>query len=161
MGRRQVVASANASLKGAFANLSLGFFRVRGLVKQTILLGFTLAAYNLDRVRSFRAKHRLDDNGHVIGRPKERRVRRSTATWTDVIEAGPGSTAHLDAANFRRNSRTSVWSALARAGPALSRSETRVRRAGRQPQTSVRPRPRHWTDHFHEQGVPPIGNTPT
>jgi len=52
MGRRQVVESANAPLKGAFANLSQSFFRVMGLVKQTILLGFTLAAYNLDRVRS-------------------------------------------------------------------------------------------------------------
>src|SRR5229473_8380313 len=49
MGRRQVVESANAPLKGAFANLSQSFFRVMGLVKQTILLGFTLAAYNLDR----------------------------------------------------------------------------------------------------------------
>jgi hypothetical protein len=49
MRRRQVVESANAPLKGAFANLSRSFFRVMGLVKQTILLGFTLAAYNLDR----------------------------------------------------------------------------------------------------------------
>ena len=91
MGRRQVVESANASLKGAFANLSRGFFRVMGLVKQTILLGFTLAAYNLDRVRSFRAKQGLDDNGQMVERPKQRRARRRTGTWTDVIEAGPAS----------------------------------------------------------------------
>jgi len=27
-----------------------------GLIKTTVLLGFTLAAYNLDRIRSFKAK---------------------------------------------------------------------------------------------------------
>jgi hypothetical protein len=52
MARRQVVESANSALKGAFADLSRGFFRVVGLVKTTVLLDFTLAAYNLDRVRS-------------------------------------------------------------------------------------------------------------
>src|SRR5207253_10059643 len=50
MARRQVVESANSALKGAFADLSRGFFRVMGLVKTTVLLGFTLAAYNLDRI---------------------------------------------------------------------------------------------------------------
>ena len=57
MGRRQVVESANAALKGAFADLGRGFLRVFGQTKMTVLLGFTLAAYNLDRIRSFRAKH--------------------------------------------------------------------------------------------------------
>ena len=56
MDRRQVVESVNAALKGGFADLSRGFFRVFGRTKITVLLGFTLAAYNLDRVRSFRAK---------------------------------------------------------------------------------------------------------
>lgn len=86
MGRRQVVESANAALKGAFADLGRGFIRVMGLVKQTVLLGFTLAAYNLDRVRSFKAKHRLDDSGHVVARPKQTRARRRTGTWSEVIE---------------------------------------------------------------------------
>jgi len=58
-------------------------------VKQTVLLGFTLAAYNLDRVRSFKAKHGLHDNAEILERPKQRRARRRTGTWTDVIEAGP------------------------------------------------------------------------
>ena len=89
MGRRQVVESANSSLKGAFANLARGFFRVMGLVKQTILLGFTLAAYNLDRVRAFKAKHGLDDNSQAVERPTRQRARRRTGTWTDVIDAGP------------------------------------------------------------------------
>jgi hypothetical protein len=35
--RRQVVESANSALKGAFANLNRGFFRVMGLVKTTVL----------------------------------------------------------------------------------------------------------------------------
>ncbi|MGH2717798.1 MAG: hypothetical protein ACRDJU_04380 [Actinomycetota bacterium] len=38
MGRRQVVESANSALKGAFTNLSRGFFQVMGIVKQTVLL---------------------------------------------------------------------------------------------------------------------------
>ena len=63
MGRRQVVESVNAALKGAFVDLARGFFRVFGRVKMSVLLGFTLAAYNLDRVRSFRAKHGLEEDG--------------------------------------------------------------------------------------------------
>jgi hypothetical protein len=89
MARRQVVESANSALKGAFADLSRGFFRVMGLVKTTVLLAFTLAAYNLDRIRSFRAKHRLDDDGQVVERPKRRRARRRSGTWTEITESGP------------------------------------------------------------------------
>jgi hypothetical protein len=58
MGRRQVVESVNAALKGTFADLSRGFFRVFGQTKMTVLLGFTVAGYNLDRIRSYRAKQR-------------------------------------------------------------------------------------------------------
>ena len=50
-------------MKGAFVDLARGFFRVLGQVKMTVLLGFTLAAYNLDRVRSFRSKHNLETDG--------------------------------------------------------------------------------------------------
>ena len=57
--RRQVVESANSALKGAFADLSRGFFQVMGLIKTTVLLGFTLAAYNLDRVRSNKGQARV------------------------------------------------------------------------------------------------------
>jgi hypothetical protein len=87
MARRQVVESANSALKGAFADLSRGFFRVMGVVKTTVLLGFTLAAYNLDRVRSFRAKHGLDDSGQVVESPKQRRARRRSGTWTEIVES--------------------------------------------------------------------------
>ena len=55
MYRRQAVESVNAALQGSFANLARGFVRVFGVVKITMLLGFTVAAFNLDRVRSFRA----------------------------------------------------------------------------------------------------------
>ena len=89
MGRRQVVESANSALKGAFADLSRGFFRFMGLVKMTALIGFTLAAYNLDRIRSFKVKHRLDDTGQVVERPRQRRARRRSGTWTEVVEGGP------------------------------------------------------------------------
>jgi hypothetical protein len=93
MGRRQVVESVNAALKGAFADLGRGFLRVMGQTKMTILLGFTLAAFNLDRIRSFRAKHHIDEQGRPTGdKPKQTRARRRTGTWTDVIdgEAPPG-----------------------------------------------------------------------
>jgi hypothetical protein len=50
------------------------------------LLGFTLAAYNLDRIRSFKAKHGLDDSGQVVAKPQQQRARRRTGTWTEVIE---------------------------------------------------------------------------
>ena len=43
MGRRQVVESVNAALKGVFAHLGRGFMRVMGLTKMTVMLGFTLA----------------------------------------------------------------------------------------------------------------------
>jgi hypothetical protein len=88
MGRRQVVESVNAALKGSFVDLARGFFRVFGQVKMTVLLGFTVAAYNLDRVRSFRAKHNLEDDGpisHVPDGPISRSKRR-TGTWVEVIE---------------------------------------------------------------------------
>ena len=77
MYRRQVVESANAALKGSFADLSRGFFRVFGRTKISVLLGFTLAAYNLDRVRSFRAKQAEDEA------PPRRRAKRRLGTWSD------------------------------------------------------------------------------
>src|SRR2546421_4307216 len=98
MARRQVVESASSALKGAFADLSRGFFRVMGLVKPTVLLGFTLAAYNLDRVRSFRAKHGLDDSAQVVESPKQRRARRRSGTW--------GTSSSPDPLPRRRRTRT-------------------------------------------------------
>ena len=86
MGRRQVVESVNAALKGAFTDLGRGFMRVMGVTKMTVMLGFTLAAYNLDRIRSFRAKHALDETGQPTAKPKQTRARRRTGTWADVID---------------------------------------------------------------------------
>jgi hypothetical protein len=54
MGRRQVVESVNAALKGVFTDLGRGFIRVMGVTKMTVMLGFTIAAYNLDRIRESR-----------------------------------------------------------------------------------------------------------
>jgi hypothetical protein len=86
MGRRQAVESVNAALKGAFTDLARGFVRVMGLTKMTVMLGFTLAAFNLDRIRSFRAKHRLDERGRPTHKPKHTRAKRRTATWSAVID---------------------------------------------------------------------------
>ena len=81
MGRRQVVESANSALKGAFVDLGRGFFRVFGQVKMTVLLGFTVAGFNLDRIRSFRAKQAERD-----GEPRLRAKRR-LGTWGDFASA--------------------------------------------------------------------------
>jgi hypothetical protein len=80
MGRRQVVESVNAALKGTFADLSRGFFRVFGQTKMTILLGFTVAGYNLDRIRSYRAKKRAQQEAKPT-QPKRRR-----GTWQEIVE---------------------------------------------------------------------------
>jgi hypothetical protein len=86
MGRRQVVESANAALKGTFADLNRGFFRVFGQTKMTILLGFTIAGYNLDRIRSYRAKKRAEAEAKPT-QPKRRR-----GTWKDVVEPPAAAT---------------------------------------------------------------------
>jgi hypothetical protein len=86
MGRRQVVESVNAALKGAFTDPGRGFMRVMGLTKMTVMLGFTLASFNLDRVRSFRAKHHLDEIGQPANKPKQTRAKRRTGTWAEIIE---------------------------------------------------------------------------
>ena len=55
-GLREEVRLESSHDLGGFADLSRGFFRVFGRVKMTVRLEFTVAAYNLDRIRSFRAK---------------------------------------------------------------------------------------------------------
>ena len=87
MGRRQVVESANAALKGAFADLSRGFIRVFGKTKMTVLLGFTIAGYNLDRIRSFRSKQRALADKQAV-RPKRR-----SGTWRDLGASAPADAA--------------------------------------------------------------------
>jgi hypothetical protein len=98
-----VAESVNAALKGAFVSLSRGFFRVMGQTKATVLLGFTLvlgftlAGFNLDRVSSFLAKHRLGGRHGSIEDSSARRYRskRRRGTWTDLLanerdRASPG-----------------------------------------------------------------------
>jgi hypothetical protein len=88
MGRRQVAESVNAALKGAFVDLARSFFRVFGQVKMTVLLGFTVAAYNLDRVRAFRAKHDLEADGSpaLTSTRPTRRAKRRSGTWAQLVE---------------------------------------------------------------------------
>jgi hypothetical protein len=83
MGRRQIVESVNSALKGAFVDLSRGFFRVFGRTKMTVLLAFTVAAFNLDRIRSFRAKFASE-----VAKPTTR-ARRRRGTWRDLVEVPP------------------------------------------------------------------------
>ena len=55
-----------------------------------MLLGFTLAAFNLDRIRSFRAKHALDEAGRPTDKPMQRRTKRRVGTWAEGIEPTTG-----------------------------------------------------------------------
>jgi len=80
MNRRQVVESANAALKGSFVDCARGFFRVFGRVKISVLLGFTVAAYNLDRIRSFRA------NQDALANAPKHKAKRRRGTWAQAGE---------------------------------------------------------------------------
>ena len=86
MGRRQVAESANAALKGGFVDIGRKFFRVFGLAKLTVLLAFTVASFNLDRVRSFLAKHAEDG---VAAQTAGTRRKRRTGTWAELLPDQP------------------------------------------------------------------------
>ncbi len=78
MNRRMAVESVNAAIKGGFVNVSRGFVRVFGLTKITALVAFTLAAVNVDRVRSHEAKL-------AEIKPSPTRPRRRKGTWQTLI----------------------------------------------------------------------------
>jgi hypothetical protein len=63
--------------------LSRGFFRVFGRVKIAVLLGFSIAAYNVDRIRSFRAKQT------ELDRAPRTRAKRRQGIW-DCVAALDG-----------------------------------------------------------------------
>jgi hypothetical protein len=56
---------------------------VFGRTKISVLLGFTIAAYSLDRIRSFRAKQAEDEGAPV------QRVKRREGIWDDCITTDP------------------------------------------------------------------------
>ena len=78
--RRQLVESAKSAPKEAFADLSRGSSASWASSRRRAPLGFTLAAYNLDRIGSFKAKHGVDDDSQVAERPKHGRARRYSGT---------------------------------------------------------------------------------
>lgn len=79
MNRRQVVESANAGVQGGFFDVAHGFVRVFGIVKVSFFLSFSLAAYNLDRIRSFRAAKA--ERGAAPRRARKRR----RGTWAELL----------------------------------------------------------------------------
>lgn len=80
MNRRMAVESVNSALKGGYVDTSRGFFRLFGLAKITVLLAFTIAAVNLDRIRSHEAKQEAEE------RQQTRRPRRA-GTWGHLLAA--------------------------------------------------------------------------
>ena len=81
MNRRMAVESVNSALKGGYADTSRGYFRLFGITKITVLLAFTIAAVNLDRIRSHEAKQDALDES-----PATRRKRRP-GTWRHLLTA--------------------------------------------------------------------------
>ena len=80
--RRDAVEGVNGALKGTFVNIGQKFFKVFGLVKIKVLLAFTLAAYNLETIRSFLARKVVV--AEEAKKPRRRKKRREE-TWRDVI----------------------------------------------------------------------------
>jgi hypothetical protein len=83
MDRRRAVESVNSALKGGFAHIGRKFFRVFGLTKITVLLAFTIAAFNLQRARSFHAKQAAS------ARRAKARPKRRVGTWSDLLDNRP------------------------------------------------------------------------
>jgi hypothetical protein len=96
MNRRTVVESANAALKGCFTDLFRGYMRVFGVTKINLLLGFTIAAYNLDPVANYLRKR-------VPAAQKPTRRKRRLGTWStllDPVVVASDDTDHLARGNF-------------------------------------------------------------
>jgi hypothetical protein len=81
--RRQGVENAIGALKGGFTNIARKFARVFRLVKVTMLFAFSVAGYNVECARSFRAKH--PEPAVKQGRQQTRRRKRRRRTWTDIL----------------------------------------------------------------------------
>jgi hypothetical protein len=75
-------------LKDTFVNLGQKFFKVFGLIKIKMLLAFTLAAYNLEAIRSFLA--RMAVTAEAAKKPRTRK-KRLEQTWRDVVASRPES----------------------------------------------------------------------
>ena len=105
MYRRQVVESVNAALKGAFAISPEGSSGCSAGRRSPCCLGFTIAAYNLDRVRSFRAKKAEEE-----AKPR-RRAKRRQGTWAHCISTD---------ADRRADERRGTTGLVVRARPARS-----------------------------------------
>ena len=71
-----------------FVNIGQKFFKVFGLVKIKVLLTFTLAAYNLETIRSFLARQAVVAEEAKTPR---RRSKRRKQTWRDVVAVRPSS----------------------------------------------------------------------
>jgi hypothetical protein len=86
--RRDAVGGVNGVLKGTFVDIGQKFFKVLGLVKIKVLLAFTIAAYNLETIRSFNASAAATE---AAGRKKRTRAKRRGGTWGDILGVVPTS----------------------------------------------------------------------
>jgi len=91
MGRRQIVETMNAQLKGGFVDLEKGQFRVFGTDKIEFLLGFTIAALNVRTVRMWRARLAAESLNAAKPRPRARRRRGTYGQVLALTQAGSPS----------------------------------------------------------------------
>ena len=87
-GHDPAPSSSTGALKGTFVNIGQKFFKVFGLVKIKVLLAFTLAAYNLETIRSFLARKAVVEE--EAKKPRTRKKRRKQ-TWRDVVAVRPAT----------------------------------------------------------------------
>jgi hypothetical protein len=165
MARRQVVESTNSALKGAFLPIPAGDSSGSlGLVKTTVLLGFTLAAYNLDRIRqqgqAWAGRQRPSGReaqaepgppalGHLDRGHREQPGRRRRSTPVSKPQAGRSARAGFSALGGSSNRRRRGLGCIGQWTEGLNGFGTGVRQ-------KADPIP----EHFREHWALPFGNTP-
>jgi hypothetical protein len=75
-GRRNNVESGNSGLRGQYINIDRTFSNVFGLTKSRILLAFSLAGFNLDRIDTYLVHRQMEETTREAKR-RHRRSRRA------------------------------------------------------------------------------------
>lgn len=80
--RRSLIEGLNAQLRYQVRNVNRGYFRVPGLVATTLLMAVTLAAHNIERLRSWHLARHLPDPWQVALGEEPSTEPMDRHTWT-------------------------------------------------------------------------------